>query len=391
MVITLSTLQNMPKPIIFLVSFEYFPFQFGGLARHATEIISRLSINPDYQALIAVPFNYQKKLSKNIHPVKIHFYHAKYLSYLEFALKVYFSYIRPSNDSCFVFFSAFSYLFMPVLPHHYHLFIHNTLKRVLLTPYPGESWFSRLFRGFTYFYLSLYEYHLAQHSTSVFVVSPSTATDVQVHYEINANNIHLVPNGIDKQTFFPLSRSPKIFNYHLISVSRFVPRKNILDMILLMRHLITLDKRYTLYLVGETTSQKYKNKIITAIRNYNLEPHVKIFPDVSDRKINALYSNSSLFIFTSLVEGFCLVALEALNNGLPVIAYNTTALTDIVTNNRNGFLIQPFDLSDFAAKIHSIALQPHLYTRLSHQALATSHHYSWDNTISLLKKLLPPV
>ena len=55
--------------------------------------------------------------------------------------------------------------------------------------------------------------------------------------------------------------------------------------------------------------------------------------------MNCLYQCADLFIHPSLYEGSSIVTLEAMMNGLPVIATNTGGLPDKVRNEYNGWLV----------------------------------------------------
>jgi len=63
------------------------------------------------------------------------------------------------------------------------------------------------------------------------------------------------------------------------------------------------------------------------------------------------FLDSSIFVLTSRYEGFGLVLLEAQSCGLPCVSFNCKeGPAEIIDNGVNGFLIDPFDVSDFAEK-----------------------------------------
>lgn len=58
---------------------------------------------------------------------------------------------------------------------------------------------------------------------------------------------------------------------------------------------------------------------------------------------NPFYKKASILCLTSTYEGFGLVVTEALSNQVIPIAFNSyEAITDLVSNENNGFLIKPF-------------------------------------------------
>ena len=70
-----------------------------------------------------------------------------------------------------------------------------------------------------------------------------------------------------------------------------------------------------------------------------------------------IYSAADLMIVPSRQESFGQTASEAMSCGTPVIAYNYSGLIDIVDNNENGILIDPYDYSEMSKSIIQILNQ----------------------------------
>lgn len=80
-----------------------------------------------------------------------------------------------------------------------------------------------------------------------------------------------------------------------------------------------------------------------ATNNVTLEGHVM--------SMNPHWSKISLLCITSREEGLPLVAIEALVRGIPVISFDIGGLSSVVINNVNGWLIIPFNETDFIESI----------------------------------------
>lgn len=64
---------------------------------------------------------------------------------------------------------------------------------------------------------------------------------------------------------------------------------------------------------------------------------------------NPFYKKASVLCLTSTYEGFGLVLTEALSNRVIPIAFNSyEAISDLISNGNNGYLIKPFDLNTYA-------------------------------------------
>ena len=82
------------------------------------------------------------------------------------------------------------------------------------------------------------------------------------------------------------------------------------------------------------------------------------------------YQQSDALLFPTRVEGFGLVALEAMACGVPVIATDCCALPEIVENGVSGILCPRDDLNAFVAAAQRLRNEPHLCHSMS---LAARH------------------
>ena len=69
-----------------------------------------------------------------------------------------------------------------------------------------------------------------------------------------------------------------------------------------------------------------------------------MFPHTSN--IIKHYINASIFISTSRWEGFGLVITEAMECGLPVVAFNNSGPQEIIESMKNGILIEKYDIEN---------------------------------------------
>ena len=64
-------------------------------------------------------------------------------------------------------------------------------------------------------------------------------------------------------------------------------------------------------------------------------------------------------------EAFSITAAEALACGTPVVAFNSTGITDIVDHKKNGYLAEPFKAEDLADGINWILESKSRYNKIS--------------------------
>lgn len=114
-------------------------------------------------------------------------------------------------------------------------------------------------------------------------------------------------------------------------------------------------------LVGKGPDQ---DRILTFIKQNNLENNVTLTGFVSDQELPAHYNLCDLFILPSKTEGFGIVYLEALASGKPCIAGNQDGATDALINGELGILINPDDLEAIAKNTISILQKTYVNSTL---------------------------
>ena len=89
----------------------------------------------------------------------------------------------------------------------------------------------------------------------------------------------------------------------------------------------------------------------------------------------------------SLMEGFGLVFLEAMAQGLPVIGGNVGGTLELIKDEENGYLVNPGDVSTLGEKIRELLINLELRRRIIENGYSTVRKYPAqkmvDNTIDL--------
>ena len=85
------------------------------------------------------------------------------------------------------------------------------------------------------------------------------------------------------------------------------------------------------------------------IKRKKLDSQLFVLGNVDD--IYNRYPEYSIQVMTSRYEGYPMTILEGLACGLPIVSFNIPGVNEIVKNNRNGFLIEPYNASEMSKKI----------------------------------------
>jgi glycosyltransferase involved in cell wall biosynthesis len=119
---------------------------------------------------------------------------------------------------------------------------------------------------------------------------------------------------------------------HLLHVGRLAPNKCIEDIIKIfyfLHHKITKESK--LWLVGiDIDTELYSFSLKRLAHELSLEKSVQFVGCLSDEEIRSLYTHCNAYVCMSEHEGFCLPVVEAMHFGLPVLAYDASAVPDTV-------------------------------------------------------------
>tara|TARA_B100001093_G_scaffold513992_1_gene587067 strand:- start:841 stop:2100 length:1260 start_codon:yes stop_codon:yes gene_type:complete len=96
-----------------------------------------------------------------------------------------------------------------------------------------------------------------------------------------------------------------------------------------------------------------KNKYQDIFKNTNFEI-INLGKINSNNKMSTIYSAADIFIIPSRIESFGQTAAEAQSCGTPVAGFDIGGLKDIITNNKNGILIEPYNSKKMALAIENL-------------------------------------
>ena len=85
--------------------------------------------------------------------------------------------------------------------------------------------------------------------------------------------------------------------------------------------------------------------------------------------LKILYSSADVMILPSRQDNLPLTGMEALSIGIPIVAFNTGGLPDLVLHKETGYLASPFDTDDLANGIYWILKDDQIREYLSNNSI----------------------
>ena len=102
----------------------------------------------------------------------------------------------------------------------------------------------------------------------------------------------------------------------------------------------------------------------------------------------AHYASGDLFLFPSLTETFGNVTLEAMASGLPVVAYDYAAASEVIRDGENGLSARFDDEAAFLAACRRAAADLSLRQSLGRAARQSVERFDWDHIAAGLAAVL---
>jgi len=133
-----------------------------------------------------------------------------------------------------------------------------------------------------------------------------------------------------------------------------------------------------LRLVGGSSSGAYRDALVGFVSALGLDGAVELTGTVSDDVLAQHYRASGVFVCLSEHEGFGVPLLEAMGHGVPVVAYDSTAVSGTVGDA--GVVLPGKEPARVAAAAHRVLTDPWLRARLAGAAARRVEHFSLART-----------
>ena len=163
--------------------------------------------------------------------------------------------------------------------------------------------------------------------------------------------IYVIPNSIEVSNTLNL----EIIPFQFIYIGRLVFYKNLEVVIKAINLVKKIYPEILLLIVGDGPHRKNLQKLVMDL---NLEENIKFLGFVANEEKLKLLATSQALVFPSLCEGFGLVILESFAQKKPVLVSNVRPLSDIVSDENTGFVINPHDERKWAESIINIIQRP---------------------------------
>lgn len=240
------------------------------------------------------------------------------------------------------------------------------------------------------FFLSILIPLSFRRADKIIAVSQFTKDEIIKHYGVEEVKVEVVYNSVSDNFRREISESDlaKVKEkYHLpdefvMYLGTMQPRKNIPAIIGAFAKMKKKVPNAKLVLVGNRKAHNFDLKIDKIIQRENLQEDV-IFPGYVDEKDKpAIFRLARVFAFLSAYEGFGIPALEAMSQGVPVLASDISVLREV--GGKGCVFADIEDLDEISKKMYNLFIDNNQRKDILLLATEQLKNFSWKKSAEKL-------
>ena len=203
------------------------------------------------------------------------------------------------------------------------------------------------------------------------------------HLGVPEERIHCLGAGIDPERLqggdAARFRARYAVDGHLVTfIGSVTDDKGAVHLVQAMRRLWSKDIRATLAIAGRPVQPSTFDRVYSGLSDSD-RARIHLLGPVSDDLKQDLLAATDLFAMPSRVDSFGIVYLEAWAYGIPVIGCRAGGVPDVISDGRDGLLVEFGDQASLAAAIASLLDNAELRQAMGQQGRAKVRaKYTWD-------------
>ena len=202
---------------------------------------------------------------------------------------------------------------------------------------------------------------------------------IENQQEWSCKNAKIITNPL----WFSADTRSNLQNKKVIAVARHTYEKGLDRLLKIWSKIITSHPDWHLDIYGSSDNSFDLGQLVAELK---LSKHCTLYEP--SKKIEREYLNVSIFALTSRFEAFGMVLIEAMESGLPCIAYDCPCgPRTIIKNNQNGFLIKDGKDEEYISKLNQLIENDDLRIQMGKNATNSVKKYDLEIVMKQWKAL----
>lgn len=221
---------------------------------------------------------------------------------------------------------------------------------------------------------------LIRQADKIVVPSIWLMNEMKKRYLVNASKLSVIPHGVSA-----VSKRSKASPSKLLFVGRLLRSKGIEPLIQSISLLSARNKQVQLSIVGKGSSG-YRGRLQSMASRLGISSRIRFLGALPHGSVERLYSSYGAVVVPSEQESFCLVALEAMANGVPLVSTRAGGLKEFV-NSSNAVIIPVVEARTIARAVEELWRNPQQTRSRVMNGRLVAQRYNWRKMAARYRSL----
>ncbi len=218
----------------------------------------------------------------------------------------------------------------------------------------------------------------------IITVSDQTKNALTQNYNVKPEKVNVVYGGVDPSYIDSIDTNGKYKN-SIIFVGRLAPHKHVDDLINVLKLLKEHFKDIHLKIIGKGIE---KNNLIKLVNDLNLNDHIDFLSDLEYSEVIREMKKSNILVLPSTREGFGMVLAEANACNIPVVAYKSGGVVEVIEDGKNGFLVEPRNVDELSKKIRLLLENENIARKMGEEGRKkVEKYFDWEKIVEEIIKI----
>ncbi len=210
------------------------------------------------------------------------------------------------------------------------------------------------------------------------------------HFKVT---VEALSNGVDLSEFYPAKPKADVLKKYGIStgpkkrvlyIGRVDPEKSISNVVKAFAKALKKVPDAEMVIVGDGIDVNHLKNLVSELE---ISDKVNFTGKIMPPELVEIYRSGTLFATASETETQGIVLIEAAATGLPLIAVDKGAVSELCQNGRNGELCQPGDIDGIAKAMVKILSSEELQKKYSEGSIEVSKMHDLNRTLSRFEEI----
>jgi glycosyltransferase involved in cell wall biosynthesis len=212
----------------------------------------------------------------------------------------------------------------------------------------------------------------------VVVPSEGLKADLMALHHLASDRVDVVYHGVEDRHMALYERKKFGGPVRAVFVGRLHFRKGIADVLKAFIQRPDIDVEFLI--AGDGPDREAMQAMAAGDRR------VKLLGVVNRDELDALLSQTSIFVFPTYYEGFGLALIEAMASGHACVSYDIGVVREVLGDT--GVLVPPGDAAGLVSEIGKLVRAPARIRELAERAHVRARRFSWEEAVDALDRIV---